>query len=193
MNPTPSENALPVQTSPYRWRPSSSSKRNCVEDKIRTCHDPDLRRRLAELRQEQPPDLEAALAWYRRLLALQEAWRSDQAVFENARAAWGQAEADRLPSQPPALATPGPAVTDNQTIADELVAQLRAEIIHIERTHYGGRFTPAAANIAADGLAIAEGYIRNWDAEVSRGWEPMVLLQGIARALPKQLIRGAAS
>lgn len=130
-----------------------------LADKIRTCHDPDLRRRLENLHQEEPRNLAAALDWQDRLLALEEAWRSNQAMFETLRETWDQVEAERL------------------------LAHLREELARIERQKCRGRFPPELANVVADGLGIADGCVRNHEQEAARGWDAMQLLRGIVSSL----------
>jgi hypothetical protein len=134
-------------------------EKKLLADKIQTCHGPDLRRRLQSLHEEEPQDLEAALAWHKRLLTLGEAWRSDQARFETLRSAWDPAEADRL------------------------LAHLRTELARIKWEKFRGQIPPALANVTADGLVIAEGYIRNHEQEAARGWDALQMLRDLVASL----------
>ncbi len=77
----------------------------------------------------------------------------------------------------------------DQAEADRLLLGLRTELAAVERGHYRGRMPPAAANLAADGLAIADGYIANHEAEEAKGWDAMELLREMAQELPG-IVRG---
>src|SRR5262245_63434904 len=49
----------------------------------------------------------------------------------------------------------------DQAAADALLAQLRQEVGRLERRHFSGRFPEPLQAVVADGLAIAEGLIRD--------------------------------
>jgi hypothetical protein len=108
---------------------------------------------------EQPRDEDAALAWHKRLLLLEEDWRSNQAMFETLREAWHQVEAERL------------------------LAHLGEELVRIKHEKHRGQFPLALPNIVADGLAIADGYVRNHEQEAARGWDAMKLLRSLVSSL----------
>ncbi len=65
----------------------------------------------------------------------------------------------------------------NHAEAERLLADHRTELARLERQLPGGRFPPITARLVADGLKIAEGYIRDHALERARGWDPMELLR----------------
>jgi hypothetical protein len=64
----------------------------------------------------------------------------------------------------------------DQAQAERLLADLRAAVAAIERTQFGGRPPRAVAAVLADALALAEGYVRDHEAEAERGWDALALL-----------------
>jgi hypothetical protein len=85
---------------------------------------------------------------------------------------------------------PAPGLTAwDQAEAERLLARLRNELVRIERDYYRGKMPQVAANLAADGLSIADGYVANHDAEAARGWDAMELLRGLVEDLPG-VVRG---
>jgi hypothetical protein len=101
----------------------------------------------------------------------------------------------RLESAPPA---PDPPATDrdviqtaarvsgtlspvppwDQTEADRLLADLRAAVTRA-RQEFGGPFPADLQAVVADGIAIAEGYVANHEAEARRGWDALQLLRKV--------------
>lgn len=77
----------------------------------------------------------------------------------------------------------------DQPEADRLLAQLRSKLAEVEKVTYRGKVPTAAAHLAADGLAIAEGWIANHEAEAARGWDVLDLLRGMVKDLP-DIVRG---
>jgi hypothetical protein len=76
---------------------------------------------------------------------------------------------------PPPAAGPTP---EAKAEADRLLAGLRA---HVARVRADKESPPVLQTLAADVLAIGEGYVRNWGLEVSRGWDPLSLLRDLRR------------
>ena len=77
-------------------------------------------------------------------------------------------------------------------VADALLAELRLEVDGIARSFNGGAPPPALATLLADAVRIGERYIRDHDAEASRGWDALELLRELVphvreceRAWPK--------
>jgi hypothetical protein len=66
----------------------------------------------------------------------------------------------------------------DQTAADDLMVRLRTEVATVEAT-FGGRPPTALANVLADALAIACGYVANHELEARRGWDALALLRGM--------------
>jgi hypothetical protein len=64
-----------------------------------------------------------------------------------------------------------------QAEAEHLLAAHRKELARLERVLHRGQFPPVTANLVADGLKIAAGYIRDHALEQARGWDPMELLR----------------
>jgi hypothetical protein len=67
----------------------------------------------------------------------------------------------------------------DQSAADSLLAELQAEVARIQREDFGGRLPPPLANVLADAIAIAQGYVTNHEAEARRGWDALELLRGM--------------
>lgn len=67
----------------------------------------------------------------------------------------------------------------DQAEASRLLAELRVEVERINRKEFTG--TPPAlwGVLAADLLAIGEGYVRHHDLEAARGWDALELLRGL--------------
>lgn len=62
--------------------------------------------------------------------------------------------------------------------ADVLLAKLRAEVAAVDAAF--ARQTPAPlANVLADALTIAAGYVANHELEARRGWDALELLRGM--------------
>lgn len=99
-------------------------------------------------------------------------WRSPTPLPEDLRQSLVAHKAELL-----ALLRPAP--PREQAEAERLLAELRAEVEQIKADFAGDLPTPLA-NLLADGLAIAEGYIVNHEAEASRGWDALDLLRGMA-------------
>jgi hypothetical protein len=73
--------------------------------------------------------------------------------------------------------------TWNQGEADALLTELRAEVARIEREEFRGQMPGPLANVFADALDIATGYVRNHDIEAARGWDALELLRGMIRQI----------
>jgi len=66
-----------------------------------------------------------------------------------------------------------------QAEAEALLAEHRQELVRLEHVLHRGRFPPIVATLVADGLTIAERYIRDHALEQARGYDPLELLCGI--------------
>jgi len=66
----------------------------------------------------------------------------------------------------------------DQGAADAALGELRAEVAAVQ-VAFGGRTPAPLANVLADALAIAEGYIANREMEARRGWDALELLRGM--------------
>ncbi|MCI0463310.1 MAG: hypothetical protein L0Z62_40705 [Gemmataceae bacterium] len=73
----------------------------------------------------------------------------------------------------------------DQAEAERLLAELRTEVRRLTREEYGGVAPALFGRLAADLLAIGEGYVRNHDAEAARGWDALALLREVKPALGK--------
>jgi hypothetical protein len=67
--------------------------------------------------------------------------------------------------------------------ASRILTQLRADLSRIEREQHRGKFHPVLARVLADGVAVAEEFIKNHAEEIARGWDAMQLLRDCARRL----------
>jgi hypothetical protein len=84
------------------------------------------------------------------------------------------------------LAAPGrvaSACTWDQAEAERLLADLRTAVERIKRHDFGGRPSVLFLTLAADAVAIAEGHIRNHEAEAARGWDVLEQLREEKRVL----------
>jgi hypothetical protein len=83
------------------------------------------------------------------------------------------------PDGPQMVEAPSPAALPadpwDQAKADRLLTAMREAADRARREH-GGRFPPALANVVADALRVAEGYVQNHEAEAARGWDALELL-----------------
>jgi hypothetical protein len=96
-----------------------------------------------------------------------------------------------LDRKPEVLATLGqaPAVPAwDQAAAERLLAELRAEVGRASAWDFGGQPPPLFRTVAADLLAIAEGYVRHHDLEASRGWDALELLRELKPVLRSVLV-----
>ena len=88
----------------------------------------------------------------------------------------------QIASPEPGLAGTTIAAWD-QNEAERLLDHLRTELARIKREKHSGGFPLALANVIADGLAIADGYVRNHEQEAARGWDAMKLLRSHVSSL----------
>jgi hypothetical protein len=76
-----------------------------------------------------------------------------------------------------------PVVWD-QAEAERLLGHLRRELARLEQAWPGGRLPPVKANAVGVYIEVCEGYVRDHDLEVARGWDALELLRAaVARAL----------
>jgi hypothetical protein len=66
----------------------------------------------------------------------------------------------------------------DQAEADRLLLDLRAAVAQARRD-FGGPFPDGLQAVVADGLAVAEGYVVNHEAETRRGWDALQLLRRV--------------
>jgi hypothetical protein len=90
------------------------------------------------------------------------------------------------PDTPPPPQAPQPW---DPAAAARVLAQLHADIDLIRQHHYHGALPPHVARLAADSVAIAERYVRTWQDEATRGWDPMQLLKDLVASTPG-ILRG---
>jgi hypothetical protein len=79
------------------------------------------------------------------------------------------------------LAAHKPALLDllRQEEARRLLAELRAEVVRLGRDEFRGDPPALFRTLAADLVAIGEGYVRHQDVEAARGWDALELLRGL--------------
>jgi hypothetical protein len=78
---------------------------------------------------------------------------------------------------------PPPGVRWDQAEAERLLAGLRDEAEQIARRYFDGAPPPLFRTLAADLLAIGEGYVRGHEIEARRGWDALELLRGLGPLL----------
>ncbi len=76
--------------------------------------------------------------------------------------------------------------------AERLLAELRAEVARLEKQEFRGKPPPLFTTLAADLVAIGEGYVRHHDIEAARGWDALELLRGLKPLLPQIAARAKA-
>src|SRR5262249_13809583 len=71
----------------------------------------------------------------------------------------------------------------DQAEANRRLAALRAEGERVGRGDFGGDPPAVFRTLAADLVAIGEGYIQHHDLEAARGWDALELLRGLRQLL----------
>src|SRR5262245_54557335 len=72
-----------------------------------------------------------------------------------------------------------PAFVWEQAEADRLLAELRAEVVRLGREEFRSAPPEMFRTLAADLVAIGEGYVRGHEMEAARGWDALDLLRGL--------------
>ena len=62
--------------------------------------------------------------------------------------------------------------------AERLLSELRAEVA-TNKVSFGGRTPAPLANVLADVMRVAAGYVANHEREGRRGWDALALLRGM--------------
>ena len=79
----------------------------------------------------------------------------------------------------------------DQAAAEKLLADLQAEIRRAETVEFGGKPPRLFRTLAADLVAIGEGYIQDHDREAARGWDAMAMLRDLKPLLVQVAARVA--
>jgi hypothetical protein len=94
----------------------------------------------------------------------------------------------KLTKPSPELAGPPPPPWD-QAEAERLLAALRQAVDRARAEYFGGRFPPDLEHVAADGLAIAAGFVARHEFERRRNWDSLQLLRGMRSHLSDLIAR----
>jgi hypothetical protein len=109
---------------------------------------------------------------------------TNQATEQSATTRPSSGQVEPLPAPTP-LVSPSACPPWDLEEAERRLAELRAEVTRVERDAFGGRLPTPVATVLADAVAIAEGYVRNHEAEAARGWDALALLGGVLRRVQR--------
>jgi hypothetical protein len=87
--------------------------------------------------------------------------------------------ADKV-DEPDEGCVPDPIASWNRAAAESLLAELREEVARVKKK-FLGNLPSARANVLADAVDIAVGFVRNHEQEADNGWDSMELVRMVIR------------